>query len=117
MPLSLLYMSPSAFKTRFCDLPIRYVKSSKIRNRFQPRNSVTSVFPPPLFFFLSSDGVVSGEVVNMPGISVSPFFSWGKGGVPCKYVQQPRGPGDVSSAYSCADLYNDLFKGTWIKLK
>lgn len=68
-----------------------------------------NVFPP---FFLSSDGVVSGEIVNMPGISVSPFFSQG---VPCKYVQRPRSPGDISSAFSCADLYNDLFKGTWIK--
>ena len=48
----------------------------------------------------------------MPGISVSPFFSQG---VPCKYVQRLRSPGDVSSAFSCADLYNDLFKGTWIK--
>lgn len=51
MRLSLLYMSPSAFKTRFCDLPIHYVKSSKIRNCFQPGNSVTSVFPPCFFKF------------------------------------------------------------------
>lgn len=49
--LSLLYMSPSAFKSRVCDLPIRYAKSSKIRNDFQPGNSVTSIFP-PFFFFL-----------------------------------------------------------------
>lgn len=41
-----------------------------------------NVFFPPSFF-LSSDHVVSGEVVTMPGISVSPFFSQG---VPCKYV-------------------------------
>lgn len=66
---------------------------------------------PPLFFFFSSDGVVSGEVVNMPGISVSPFFTQG---VPCKYVQWLRDSGNVSSAFSCAGLYNDLFKGTWI---
>lgn len=92
--LSLLYMSPSAFKSRVCDLPIRYAKSSKIRNRFQPGNSVTSIFS-PWFFFLSSDGVVSGEVVNMPGIAVSPFFPRG-GGIPCKYVKRPRSPGDVS---------------------
>lgn len=50
MQLSLLYMSPSAFKTRFCDLPIHYVKSSKIRNRFQPRNSVNERFSSPFFF-------------------------------------------------------------------
>lgn len=53
--LSLLYMSPSAFKTRFCDLPTHYVKPGKTRRRFQPGNSVTSVFPP---CFLRSGGVV-----------------------------------------------------------
>lgn len=88
-----------------------YATSSKTHNHIHPGNSVISGSPPPPFF-LSSDGVKSGEVVNMPGISVSPFFSQG---VPCKYVQWPRGSGDVSSAFSCADLYNDLFKGTWIK--
>lgn len=55
MRLSLLYMSPSAFRTRFCDLPIHYVKPSKTRHRFQPGNSVTRVFPP---CFLRSGGVV-----------------------------------------------------------
>lgn len=45
-----------------------------------------------------------------PGFPSPPFFSGG----PCKYVQRPCSP-SISSAFSCADLYNDLFKGTWIK--
>lgn len=31
MLLSPLYMSPSAFKTWFCDLPIHYMKSNEIQ--------------------------------------------------------------------------------------
>lgn len=37
MRLALFYMSPSAFKTWFCDLPIHYVKSSKNLQSFSAR--------------------------------------------------------------------------------
>lgn len=72
MQLSLLYMSPSAFRTRFCDLPIHYVKSSKIRNRFQPGNSVMSVFPPCFFYILMVLCLV--RLLTCPGFPSPPFF-------------------------------------------
>lgn len=50
------------------------------------------------------------RLLACPGFPSPPFFSGG----PCKYVQRPCSLG-ISSAFSCADLYNDLFEGTWIK--
>ena len=77
MRLSLLYVSPSALKTRIHDLHILCVRSSNTAIVFSPATALRAFFPPP-FFFLSSDGVVSGEVLNVPRDFRLPlFFSGG----------------------------------------